>query len=82
MWGALLFLAFFLMITPQTRKMVSGMLGHSGDWISAWAPFSYIILALLLVAGVFSMNLMVRWPKTPEPDNPLARYKHGNDVVD
>jgi hypothetical protein len=82
MLGPIIFLAFFLLIAPKTRAMISGMLGNSGDWISHWAPFSYIILALLLVAGIFSMKLMVHWPKIPEPDNPLARYKPGEDVID
>jgi hypothetical protein len=82
MVGPLLFLCFFLLINPTTRAAVSGMLGSSGDWITKFAPFSYILLALLLVAGIFSMNLMVKWPKTPEPENPLARYTHGQDVVE
>jgi len=81
MWGAVLFLVFFLLIAPSTRKILFGMLGQSGGWISSWAPFSYILLALVAVAGVFSFYLMVHWPKTPEPENPLARYKH-DDCVD
>ena len=56
------------------------MLGQSGDWVTNWAPFSYIILALLAVAGVFSFYLMIHWPKIEEPENPLARYK--NEVLD
>ncbi len=75
MLGAILFLIFFLLIAPQTRGMITGMLGQSGDWIGHYAPFSYILLALIAAAGVFSMNLMLRWPKIPEPDNPLAKYK-------
>jgi hypothetical protein len=75
MLGAILFLVFFLLIAPQTRGMITGMLGQSGDWISNYAPFSYIVLTLLAVAGIFSLQLMVSWPKTPEPENPLAKYK-------
>ncbi len=75
MLGAILFLVFFLLIAPQTRGMITGMLGQSGDWISNYAPFSYILLSLIAAAGVFSLNLMLRWPKIPEPDNPLAKYK-------
>ena len=82
MLGPIIFLVFFLLIAPKTRAMISGMLGNSGDWITHYAPFSYVVLALLVVAGFVSMNLMVKWPKTPEPDNPLARYKNGEDVIE
>ena len=82
MLGAFIFLLFFLLIAPKTRAFITGMLGQSGDWISNWAPFSYIILGILAVAGFFSLYLMTHWPKTEEPENPLARYKHGEDVVE
>ena len=81
MWGALLFLVFFLLIAPKTRAAIGHMFGESGDWISHYAPFSYIVLSTLFVAGVISMLLMVRWPKIPEPDNPLAKYKR-DDLAD
>jgi cytochrome c-type biogenesis protein CcmH/NrfG len=81
MIGAVIFLVFFLLIAPSTRKILTGMLGQSGDWIANWAPFSYIILALLLVAGFFSLYLMAHWPRVQEPENPLARYKN-DDAAD
>ena len=81
MLGAGLFLLLFLLIAPQTRKVITGMFGQSGDWITNWAPFSYMILAGLAVAGLVSMYLMTRWPKTPEPENPLAKYKR-DDLAD
>ncbi len=81
MWGALLFLVFFLLIAPTTRKAITGMMGQSGDWVSNWAPFSYVILIGLAVAGFISLLLMVRWPKIPEPENPLAKYKR-DDLAD
>lgn len=58
-----------------------GMMGQSGDWLTQYAPFSYVILTLIGVAGVLSLALMVRWPKTPEPENPLAKYKR-DDLAD
>ena len=81
MLGAVLFLILFLLIAPQTRAMITGMLGQSGDWITNWAPFSYVILMLIAVSGIFSMYLMTRWPKIPEPENPLAKYKK-DDLAD
>ena len=81
MTGAILFLILFLLIAPKTRAIIMGMLGHSGDWLNQYAPFSYAILALIGFAGVISLALMVRWPKVPEPENPLARYK-AEDVME
>lgn len=81
MMGAVLFLVMFLLIAPQTRKVLVNMLGQSGGWVSSYAPFSYIILLFLLVAAFFSLHLMMHWPKTPEPDNPMAKYKH-DDLAD
>lgn len=82
MWGACLFLVLFLLVAPTTRKMLIGMVGQSGNWMSQWAPFSYIIAVLFVVAGIVSLVLMKSWPRTPEPENPLARFKNGDDVVE
>ena len=82
MFGAFIFLLFFLLIAPQTRGFLTGVLGQSGDWIQNSAPFSYIILGALLAAGFFSLYLMIHWPKVEEPENPLARYKNADDVVE
>ncbi|SPE39866.1 conserved hypothetical protein [Candidatus Sulfopaludibacter sp. SbA3] len=81
MWGAFIFLVFFILVAPKTRHLLTGMVGQSGDWISNWAPFSYIILAFVVVAGVFSLYLMTHWPKVAEPENPMARYKN-DDVLE
>lgn len=81
MTGAILFLILFLLIAPKTRAFIVGMMGHSGDWLNQYAPFSYAILALIGFAGVISLALMVRWPKVPEPENPLAKYKR-DDLAD
>ena len=81
MIGAVLFLLFFILIAPPSRRLLAGWFSQAGTWIDAWAPFSYIIVALLIVAPIVSFLLLHRWPKIPEPDNPLARYKH-DDVLD
>ena len=81
MMGAILFLILFILIAPKTREMLLGMLGDSGDWIVRWAPFSYFVVGFVLIAGCFSLYLMTHWPKQPEPENPLARYKH-DDLAD
>jgi hypothetical protein len=79
--GAILFLVFFLLIAPPTRHALEHMMATSAQWISDWAPFSYVILALLVVAAIAAYYMMVRWPAPVEPENPLARY-HDEDICD
>jgi len=69
------FVVFFLLIAPKSRAMLAGWMGDAGTWLVAWAPFSYFILAFVLVAPIASWLLMTRWPKQAEPENPLAKYK-------
>jgi hypothetical protein len=38
-------------------------------------------MALLILAPLFAMVLMMRWPKPVEPENPMSKYKH-EDVVE
>ena len=82
MKGAICFFLFFLLITPKSRQLLSAWIADSGKWINAWAPFSYFILMFLVVATVAAVLLMVRWPKAPEPENPLAKYKYDDTAVD
>ena len=75
------FLVFFLLIAPKTRAMFTGWMSDFGSWVVNWAPFSYLIVGLVLAAPVAAAMLMIRWPKPVEPENPLAKYKY-DDVVD
>ncbi len=75
------FLVVFLLIAPKSRALLSGWMGDAGNWLTAWAPLSYILVALVIAAPIAAMVLMVKWPKPVEPENPLARYK-AEDVVD
>jgi hypothetical protein len=75
------FLIFFLLITPKCRALLAGWMGDAGNWIVAWAPISYLIVALVAMAAIAALLLMVKWPKPVEPENPLARYK-SEDVVE
>ncbi len=73
--GAILFLLIFVMITPQSRAFLAAlMIGLSG-FMTAWAPFSYL-LALLLVAALFvGVYVIQTWPKHVEPENPMSKYR-------
>jgi hypothetical protein len=75
------FLVVFLLIAPKSRALLSGWMGDAGNWLTAWAPLSYILVALVIAAPIAALVLMVKWPKPVEPENPLARYK-AEDVVD
>ena len=69
-----------VVIGGKTGTAEVGIKGEAPDvWFVAWAPFSFIILALALAAPIAALMLMVKWPKVPEPENPLAKYK--NDEV-
>ena len=74
MKGAIVFAVAMLMIGPTTRALLSGRLGAFGDWLGAWAPFSYLIVALVLAAPIYAIQMMLSWPKHVEPENPMAKY--------
>jgi len=82
MKGTIAFILFFLLIAPKSRALLAAWAGDAGKWVIAWAPFSFIIIAIVVAASIAAAVLMVKWPKIEEPENPLARYKGAEDVVD
>ena len=76
MKGTVAFTILILLIAPKTRAMLAGWMDGAQNWTVAWAPFSYLIIAFLIMAPLAAMVLMVKWPKPVEPENPLAKYKH------
>ena len=76
MKGTVAFTILILLIAPKTRAMFTGWVGDAQNWTVAWAPFSYLIIAFLIMAPLAALVLMVKWPKPVEPENPLAKYKH------
>ncbi len=74
--GCVLFAAAFLFIGPTSRAKITASLSSSGEWIQAWAPFSYIILAMLLFSPIIAVVVLKLSPKIEEPENPLAKYKN------
>ena len=70
-----LFLLVFVLIAPQSRSYLGSCLANAGEWIGAWAPFSYILLLMLPVAGLASVYIVKKWPVHIEPENPMAKYR-------
>jgi hypothetical protein len=74
MKGAIVFALAMFLIMPTTKNLLSGRLGAFGEWLGAWAPLSYLIVALILAAPVAAIRMMATIPKQVEPENPMAKY--------
>ena len=73
--GTALFIVVIALIAPQSRALLGACLAGAMGFINAWAPYSYFLLLLLAVAMLGAVIVLKTWPKTPEPDNPMAKYK-------
>ena len=73
--GSALFAVFFLAIAPASRMFILASLAGGGAWFASWAPFSFILIALLLAAPMVSIFLVKTWPVHVEPENPMAKYR-------
>lgn len=73
--GLILFVLAFVMIMPQSQAFLLGSFASAGTWITAWAPFSYLLLLILVVAPFVGIHLMRSWPEREEPENPMAKYR-------
>ena len=79
--GAVLFALIFILLKSSVRQAIGASLASGADWIVSAAPFSFIVVILVLMAPIASFILMKRWPKVQEPENPMARYKNADDVI-
>jgi hypothetical protein len=75
MYATIAFLIIFVLMMPKIRDPLLQMLGGAGEWIGKYAPFSYIVLGVLMAATIAALALMIKWPGAPEPENPMAKYK-------
>jgi len=44
-------------------------------WLHAWAPFSYIIIVIVMLSPMAMMKLVHSWPQREEPEDPMAKYR-------
>lgn len=80
--GAILFVLIFVMIAPQTRIFLLGLATGAGVWIADWAPFSYILLLILLAAPFAGMHLVRTAPLRVDEENPMAKYRKENPAAE
>jgi len=74
MKASLVFIVAMLMLCSGARAM-AGSLGAFGAWLGAWAPFSYLIMAVVVAAPIAAIRMMASWPQHVEPENPMAKYR-------
>ena len=79
--GGIAFLLLFVAISPASRNAVLGSLSQTGEWMHNWAPFSYILLAVLVAMAIASVVMTVTAPPRIEPENPLRKYRDQSDVM-
>jgi hypothetical protein len=80
--GCILFGLMFMVMTAQSNGTLAQRMEQTFSWIHGWAPFSYIIILLVLVSPVVMLKIINSWPKREEPVNPMSKYRNAHDVVE
>jgi hypothetical protein len=73
--GACLFALVFILIAPPSRAFIFAHIAGAGDWLMSWAPFSFILVAILIAAPMVAIYVIRTWPEHVEPENPMAKYR-------
>jgi hypothetical protein len=73
--GAFLFILFFVLIAPQSQHFLLGLATGASAWITDWAPLSYFLLLILVVAPIAGIHMIRSWPERVDPENPMAKYR-------
>ena len=71
----ILFVLIFILIAPQSRTYLAGLFLGLTTFMTAWAPFSYLLLVTVVAALFAGVYLIKSWPKHVEPENPMAKYR-------
>jgi hypothetical protein len=64
-----------VLMTAVSNGTLSARLEQTLGWIHGWAPFSYIIILIIIAAPFVSIKIMNSWPKRVEPEDPMAKYR-------
>ena len=62
MWGALTFLALFLVIDPTARAAILSAMDEVRIYVAVEAPLSYFVLVILGGSALVSALIMKFWP--------------------
>jgi hypothetical protein len=73
--GAILFVLIFALLTPQTHAFLDATVTGIMSFITSWAPFSYILLLVLVGCLFAGLYVIQSWPAHVEPENPMAKYR-------
>ena len=73
--GLVLFILFFVLIMPQSQAFLLASAASLGAWATAWAPFSYLLLLILVAAPFAGMHLVRHAPVRVDEENPMAKYR-------
>jgi hypothetical protein len=71
-----------VLIAPQSRSFLMTSAANAGSFVDHWAPFSYILMLLLVAATFAAVYVMNSWPKSEEPESPMAKYRREDPVDD
>jgi len=80
--GCILFGLMFVVMMAHSNGSLEARVEHTLTWLHAWAPWSYLIILIVLAAPVASVKIMRSWPKPKEPEDPMKKYRHATDVVE
>jgi NADH:ubiquinone oxidoreductase subunit 6 (subunit J) len=80
--GCILFGLMFVVMMSQSTGAFGARMAQTMAWMHAWAPISYLLLLIVLAAPIASFKIMHSWPKHVEPENPMAKYRRGDDVME
>ena len=78
--GLVMFLVTFILLAPQTRGYLGTVAVGLVAFLNNWAPFSYILLMVLLGSLFAGFYLIHSWPAHVEPENPMAKYRRDAPV--
>ena len=73
--GCVIFGLFFLVMTAQQNGSLQARMEGTLHWLHAWAPFSYIIIAIVVLSPIAMMKVVNSWPERKEPEDPMAKYR-------
>ena len=78
MWGALIFLLFFLVIDPTTREAIISAVEQARLQLAVEAPLPYFVLVIVGGSALVSFLIMAYWPRVEEKRTPvqvMRRYQ-------